>query len=103
MAKLSKRAKAIREKVEAGKLYAAEEAFGLLKAVSSVKFSEAVDVCINLGVDPVSRIRLYVVPPYCLMVPARLFVWRFSPKARTQMRQPKRVPISWVLRILLPT
>ncbi|QYZ65853.1 MAG: 50S ribosomal protein L1 [Gammaproteobacteria bacterium (ex Lamellibrachia satsuma)] len=52
MAKLSKRAKAIREKVEAGKLYAAEEAFGLLKAVSSVKFSEAVDVCINLGVDP---------------------------------------------------
>ncbi|MBL3591082.1 MAG: 50S ribosomal protein L1 [gamma proteobacterium endosymbiont of Lamellibrachia anaximandri] len=52
MAKLSKRAKAIREKVEVGKLYAAEEAFGLLKAVSSVKFSEAVDVSINLGVDP---------------------------------------------------
>ncbi|RDH88035.1 MAG: 50S ribosomal protein L1 [endosymbiont of Escarpia spicata] len=52
MAKLSKRAKAIREKVEAGKLYAVEEAFGLLKAVSSVKFSEAVDVSINLGVDP---------------------------------------------------
>ncbi|MBL3529181.1 MAG: 50S ribosomal protein L1 [gamma proteobacterium endosymbiont of Lamellibrachia anaximandri] len=52
MAKLSKRAKAISEKVEFGKLYAAEEAFSLLKAVSSVKFSEAVDVSINLGVDP---------------------------------------------------
>ncbi|RLJ18737.1 50S ribosomal protein L1 [bacterium endosymbiont of Escarpia laminata] len=52
MAKLSKRAKAIREKVEPGKLYAAEEVFGLLKEVSSVKFSEAVDVSINLGVDP---------------------------------------------------
>ncbi len=52
MAKLSKRAKAIREKVESGKLYAAEEVFSLLKAVSSVKFSEAVDVSINLGVDP---------------------------------------------------
>ena len=51
MAKLSKRAKAIREKVEAGKAYAADEAFGLLKEVSSVKFTEAVDVSVNLGVD----------------------------------------------------
>ena len=51
MAKLSKRAKAIREKVEAGKAYAADEAFGLLKEISSVKFSEAVDVSVNLGVD----------------------------------------------------
>jgi large subunit ribosomal protein L1 len=51
MAKLSKRAKAIREKVEAGKAYPAEEAFGLLKEISSVKFSEAVDVSVNLGVD----------------------------------------------------
>ncbi len=51
MAKLSKRAKAIREKVEAGKAYDASEAFGLLKEVSSVKFSESVDVSVNLGVD----------------------------------------------------
>jgi large subunit ribosomal protein L1 len=51
MAKLSKRAKAIREKVEAGKLHAAEDAFNLLKEVSSVKFSESVDVSVNLGVD----------------------------------------------------
>jgi len=51
MAKLSKRAKAINEKVEAGKQYAAEEAFALLKDISSVKFSESVDVAINLGVD----------------------------------------------------
>ena len=51
MAKLSKRAKAIREKVESGKAYAADEAFGLLKEVSSVKFAEAVDVSVNLGVD----------------------------------------------------
>ena len=52
MAKLSKRAKAISEKVEAGKQYAADEAFALLKEISSVKFSEAVDVAVNLGVDP---------------------------------------------------
>ncbi|MES9832282.1 MAG: 50S ribosomal protein L1 [Candidatus Thiodiazotropha sp. DIVDIV] len=51
MAKLSKRAKAIREKLEIGKLHAAEEAFNLLKDVSTVKFSEAVDVSINLGID----------------------------------------------------
>jgi len=51
MAKLSKRAKAIREKLVSGKAYAAEEAFTLLKDVSSVKFSESVDVSVNLGVD----------------------------------------------------
>ncbi len=51
MAKLSKRAKAIHEKLETGKLYAVEEAFSLLKKVSSVKFAESVDVSVNLGVD----------------------------------------------------
>jgi large subunit ribosomal protein L1 len=52
MAKLSKRTKAIREKLETGKLYPAEEAFTLLKQISSVKFKESVEVSINLGVDP---------------------------------------------------
>ena len=52
MAKLSKRAKAIQEKVEHGKLYPIEEAVALLQELSSVKFKESVDVSINLGVDP---------------------------------------------------
>jgi len=52
MAKLTKRAKMIREKVQPGKQYAAEDAFVLLKELSSVKFREAVDVAVNLGVDP---------------------------------------------------
>ncbi|MGB5775624.1 MAG: 50S ribosomal protein L1, partial [Sedimenticolaceae bacterium] len=52
MAKLSKRQKAIREKVDPTKLYPVEEAFALLKELSTVKFSEAVDVSVNLGVDP---------------------------------------------------
>jgi len=52
MAKLSKRQKAIAEKIEPGKLYAAEEAFALLKDLSSVKFAESVEVAVNLGVDP---------------------------------------------------
>lgn len=52
MAKMSKRAKAIAEKVEAGKLYPVEEAFSLLKELSKVKFKESIDVAVNLGVDP---------------------------------------------------
>jgi large subunit ribosomal protein L1 len=51
MAKLSKRKKAISEKVEAGKLYLIDEAVALLKEVSSVKFGESVEIAVNLGVD----------------------------------------------------
>jgi large subunit ribosomal protein L1 len=52
MAKLTKRQKAIREKVDAQKLYAADEAFALVKELATVKFTESIDVAINLGVDP---------------------------------------------------
>lgn len=52
MAKLSKRQKAIREKVDSTKQYGIEEAVALLKELSKVKFSETVDVAINLGIDP---------------------------------------------------
>lgn len=52
MAKLTKRAKMIAEKVEAEKVYQPEDAFVLLKEISSVKFKESVDVAVNLGVDP---------------------------------------------------
>jgi large subunit ribosomal protein L1 len=52
MAKLTKRIKSIKEKVQPGKNYPIEEAFALLKSISSVKFVESVDVAVNLGVDP---------------------------------------------------
>ena len=52
MAKLSKRFRAIREKVEIGKLYSIDEAVSLLKEFSTVKFAEGVDVAVNLGIDP---------------------------------------------------
>jgi len=52
MAKLTKRQKAIREKIESGKLYPVTDAVTLLSEVSSVKFAESVDVAVNLGVDP---------------------------------------------------
>lgn len=51
MAKLSKRLQAIRAKLIPGKFYPVEEALVLLKDLSSVKFREAVDVAVNLGVD----------------------------------------------------
>lgn len=52
MAKLTKRAKVIAEKLEAGKAYAVDDAVKLLGELSSVKFKESIDVAINLGVDP---------------------------------------------------
>lgn len=52
MVKLSKRAKAAREKLEPGKLYPLQEALELLKKEPKLKFTESVDVAVNLGVDP---------------------------------------------------
>ncbi|MDE3735052.1 MULTISPECIES: 50S ribosomal protein L1 [Pseudomonas] len=52
MAKLTKRQKAIAEKVEAGKQYAFEDAAKLLAELATSKFKESVDIAINLGVDP---------------------------------------------------
>ena len=52
MPKLSKRRRAINEKIEAGKLYPVAEALTLLKELPAVKFNETVDVAINLGIDP---------------------------------------------------
>src|SRR5512139_467812 len=52
MAKITKRMKAVAEKVQPGKLYAADEAFSILKSIPAAKFRESVDVAVNLGVDP---------------------------------------------------
>jgi len=52
MAKLTKRIRAMREKLDRSRAYPAEDAFGLLKDLASAKFAESVDVSVNLGVDP---------------------------------------------------
>jgi len=52
MAKISKRKQAIRAMIDRSKLYAADEAFAVLKSLPRAKFTESVDVAINLGVDP---------------------------------------------------
>jgi large subunit ribosomal protein L1 len=51
MAHLSKRIKAIKEQVTPGKLYSVADAVALLKSCATVKFKEALDVAVNLGVD----------------------------------------------------
>lgn len=52
MAKLSKKAKAIKAKVSATQQYSIAEAVGLLKEFANSKFDESIDVSVNLGVDP---------------------------------------------------
>lgn len=51
MAKLTKKAKLIADKVEAGKAYEANAAFSLLKELATSKFEESVDISVNLGID----------------------------------------------------
>jgi len=52
MARLTKRQKVFEEKIDHDRLYAAEEAFALLKELATAKFTESVDVAVNLGIDP---------------------------------------------------
>ncbi|KZN34650.1 50S ribosomal protein L1 [Pseudoalteromonas luteoviolacea] len=51
MAKLTKRMRTIREKVEVTKEYEINEAVALLKELATAKFVESVDVAVNLGID----------------------------------------------------
>jgi len=52
MATMTKRKKMFREKVNSTRLYPLDEALALLKELATAKFSESVDVAVNLGVDP---------------------------------------------------
>ena len=52
MAKLTKKHKAIVEKIDRERFYGVDEALGLLKEFASKKFDETVEIALNLGVDP---------------------------------------------------
>lgn len=52
MSKLSKKAKSVKTKIDRTKQYSVVEAVTLLKEFATQKFNEAVDVSVNLGVDP---------------------------------------------------
>ncbi len=51
MAKITKRVKSSQAKIQAGKVYAIDEALSLIKECATAKFNESVDVSINLGID----------------------------------------------------
>ncbi|MEC9408677.1 MAG: 50S ribosomal protein L1 [Pseudomonadota bacterium] len=51
MAKLTKKRKLILEKVEPGKVYPLDDALNILRELATARFSESVDVSVNLGID----------------------------------------------------
>ncbi|MES1941523.1 50S ribosomal protein L1 [Salinisphaera sp. T5B8] len=51
MAKISKRKAVIRDQVDPVKVYPVDEALDLLKKLSSARFTESVEVAVNLGVN----------------------------------------------------
>jgi len=52
MARRSKRVREFRESLDRNSIYEVNEAFSLVKQHASAKFTESVDVSVNLGVDP---------------------------------------------------
>jgi len=52
MTTLSKRRKALVEKIDRDKAYDAAEALALVKSGATAKFDESVDAAVNLGIDP---------------------------------------------------
>lgn len=51
MKKISKRQRAIQEKLTPGKQYGIEEAVAILNSIPPLKFAESIEVAVNLGVD----------------------------------------------------
>lgn len=52
MAKLTKKAKMLAEKLDSEKLYSVDEAIKTIKEYATAKFDETIEVAMNLGVDP---------------------------------------------------
>jgi large subunit ribosomal protein L1 len=52
MAKLTKKQKIARAKVDQGKLYSLRDAAALVKEITNVNFDASVDIAVRLGVDP---------------------------------------------------
>ena len=51
MARVTKREKAVADKVDSNKLYAIEAALSLVKECAKAKFDESIDVAVQLGID----------------------------------------------------
>ncbi|KPM59550.1 50S ribosomal protein L1 [Pseudomonas putida] len=88
MAKLTKRQKAIAEKIEAGKAYNFEEAATLLASLPAAKFVESYDIAVNLGVDPRKSdqvVRSATVLPHGIGKTVRVAVFTQGPAAEAAL------------------
>lgn len=84
MAKVSKRIKALRAKIDSTRIYPASEALALIKETATAKFDESVDVSVNLGVDAKKSdqlVRGSVVLPAGTGKSVRVAVFAQGPKA----------------------
>jgi len=85
MAKISKRLKEARSKIESDKKYPIKEAIKLVKETSAVKFDASVEVHANLGIDPKKGdqiVRASVVLPHGTGKTVKLVA--FVPEARVK-------------------
>jgi len=52
MAKLTKKQKEVRAKVDPKNIYSLKEASSLVKDITTTKFDASIDLAVRLGVDP---------------------------------------------------
>ncbi len=84
MTKIAKRIQALNEGLNKEKLYSVEEAVGVLKERSKVKFDETLEISMNLGVDPRhadQMVRGVVSLPHGTGKSVRVAVFARGPKA----------------------
>ena len=83
MAKLGKRLRSAKDKVDRSKKYGLGETFDLVLENSTAKFDETVEVAVKLGVDPKQsdqQVRGAVALPHGLGKPVRVLVFAKGPK-----------------------
>ena len=83
MAKLGKRLREAKEKIDRAKLYKVDEAVDLVLDNCKAKFDETVEVAVKLGVDPKQsdqQVRGAVALPHGLGKPVRVLVFAKGPK-----------------------
>ena len=80
MAKLSRRMRAIAQKIDAEKAYEIDEAVTLLNGLAGSKFKESFDIAVNLGVDPRKSDQVVRGATTLPTEQARQFAWLFCPR-----------------------
>lgn len=101
MAKLSKRVKAFRERVDANKSYPLNEAIAILKETATAKFNESVEIAVNLGIDARKSdqgVRGATTLPHGTGSEVRVAVFTQA----TMLRRPRKRVLTWLVWKSLP-